>query len=249
VDLMGSKILLVFEGNRPEQSILKSLQNHYFSVDHNIIPVFYGGNIYDLSNTLGADRDLDTFPLIKECCEPLEDIGRKEIVNSSRDEFEAIYLFFDLDYHHTQADLRMVTKLLDLFNNETEFGKIFISYPMVEAIKHISPSTCDYVDLRISAKERAYKNIVHEYNSPYQDFSRVTRKCWDFINSENFKKANWIISGEKNLPCYADMISIDQSLIFAAQEKKFIHKSNEVAVLSAFPFFILDYFGETVYCL
>ena len=44
----------------------------------------------------------------------------------------------DLDRHEPLSSryLDCVPEMLNLFNNETENGKLYISYPMVEAFKH-----------------------------------------------------------------------------------------------------------------
>ena len=43
---------------------------------------------------------------------------------------------------------------------------------------------------------------------------------------------------------YNDINSLDQNTIFDHQLNKYIKVFNQVAVLSAFPFFIIEYFGE-----
>lgn len=61
---------------------------------------------------------------------------------------------------------------------------------------------------------------------------------WQYIISENLCKANYIVFDTYSVP--SNIIS--QSKIFEGQTEKFIC-NNRLAVLSAFPFFIVDYFG------
>jgi hypothetical protein len=50
--------------------------------------------------------------------------------------------------------------MLEHFNEETENGKLYVSYPMVEALKHIE-SACDFKDLTVTAKDNIhYKKIA-----------------------------------------------------------------------------------------
>ena len=49
-------------------------------------------------------------------------------------------MFFDYDGHAPLADDEKIKELLILFNEETSFGKLYISYPMIEALKHINES-------------------------------------------------------------------------------------------------------------
>lgn len=59
----------------------------------------------------------------------------------SRDDFSEIYLFFDYDGHNcnlsaTDPDgTAVLGEMLETFDNETELGKLYINYPMVEAIR------------------------------------------------------------------------------------------------------------------
>ena len=53
-------------------------------------------------------------------------------------DFESIYLFFDYDFYKGDLDKKNdeVLELLEYFNEETENGKLFISYPMIESIQY-----------------------------------------------------------------------------------------------------------------
>lgn len=64
---------------------------------------------------------------------PLKDIDASADISE-------IYLFFDYDFHNRNLSLeeinRQVREMLETFNNETEFGRLYIDYPMVESIRY-----------------------------------------------------------------------------------------------------------------
>ena len=127
-----SNILFVFEGEKTENQITASFINHFFN-DKLVITCAFCAEIYQLHRALAEDEDLDTFALLKEIPQ------NKEILKEfTRDDFAEIYLFFDYDGHSTLASDDSLVDMLKIFNVETNLGKLFISYPMVESIKHYS---------------------------------------------------------------------------------------------------------------
>ncbi|MDM8546686.1 hypothetical protein QUF61_09360, partial [Candidatus Venteria ishoeyi] len=62
---------------------------------------------------------------------------------------------------------------------------------------------------------------------------------WAVLLTEHCKKMYYLISGKYILPTKF----IPQLTIFEAQLKQYIQPNNQVAVLSAFPVFIIDYYG------
>ena len=131
-----------------------------------------------------------------------------------------------------------VEELLEFFNNETENGKLYISYPMVEAIKHLK----DNVDFKntIEESKKIYKSIVAQNcNNNLQHLDKLTFDDWSFIINENSKKANFIVNNAFTFPTKI----IEQLEIFDNQKTKYLDVANKVSVLSAFPIFLLDYYG------
>lgn len=51
----------------------------------------------------------------------------------SKDAFSAVYLVFDFEPHYQKYSDDTIKNLLNTFDNETELGKLYINYPMVEA--------------------------------------------------------------------------------------------------------------------
>ncbi len=159
----------------------------------------------------------------------------------TREDFAEIYLFFDYDGHANNATDEKIQALLELFNEETENGKLFISYPMVEAIKHIS-STIDFKQLTVEAKRNIkYKNKVHEEGALiWRNLKKLTYGQWGELLQLHLKKMHFIVTNNFTMPNE----HISQREIFTNQLSKYLKADNaKVAVLSGFPIFLFDYYG------
>ena len=232
-----SYILMLFEGAKTEPQIIENLKKYFLNEsDKKIIKAVYGTVIYGLYKNFFPNNELDDelelFDLLKK------EMKIPELQDIEKEFVDQIYLFFDYDGHSTNADNEKLEKILNLFNNETGNGKLYVSYPMIEAIKHLK----DGID---------FKNVIEESNSSYKEL--VSQNCdehlchlrnlsyndWDRIIQEHSKKANFIVSDEFLFPNEI----IEQSEIFNNQKTKFIEPHKRVAVLASFPLFLLDYYG------
>lgn len=152
---MPNKILFVFEGDKTEEQIITSLQK-YFVNENTSIKCIYGAEIYQIYREIKNDEDLDTFNLLKERSQK----NQEELKDFIREDFAEIYLFFDYDGHSSMANDKKILELLDFFKEETDKGKLYLSYPMVESLKHI----CDFATfqhLAVECKENIkYKSMV-----------------------------------------------------------------------------------------
>ncbi len=124
--------LFIFEGEHTEDKIVARLEKHFMGKSIAVKCVF-GGDIYQLYQRIkNEDFDVDIVSLLKERSEA----NNKELDGYDNDSFSYIYFFFDYDAHATKADDDKISELIKYFDNETDKGKLFISYPMVEAIRH-----------------------------------------------------------------------------------------------------------------
>ena len=237
---MAKVVLFVFEGPKTEKKIHEIFENHYFSKEHASIKVAFGAEIYQLWSQMVGDEFLDVLEVLKE--RQIE--NQDEIANLSRNDVSEMYLFFDYDGHTSTASNDDLTKMLEYFDEETEAGKLYISYPMVEAVRHIN-SKVDYLDTVFNIYDgRSYKELVN-HETEFMHLSRVEKAHLDHIVAENCKKANYIVDGDRALPTFNKVIEkLSQGQIFQAQLNKHILKSKQVSVLSAFPLFTVEYFGE-----
>ena len=232
---MANYILFIFEGDKTEKQIFESLQKHYLNEFKNTILIAsYGTHIYKLFREVEKDPDLDLFTLIKERS------SDTQITKISRDLVSEIFLFFDYDGHVSGATSDILFEMLKHFDEETERGKLYISYPMVEAIKHLK-SSVDYRDTVVKC-DRNYKNTVSKNcDICYEKLTTISKQNWGNIVSENSKKLNFIVNGIFDFP--KQLHPIVQFEVFENQLNKFINPLDKVAVLSSFPIFLLDYYG------
>jgi hypothetical protein len=232
---MAKKILFVFEGEKTEKQITNNLTKYFLNED-TVIQCSYCTDIYMLHRKISEDKDLDTFVLLKKIEE------NEEILSEyNRDDFAEIYMFFDYDGHATLASDDKIREILNFFNEETSSGKLFISYPMVEALKHISDPS-EFKKLKIKAKENiGYKNVVsEECKKELINLTAYTKDTWVQLIELHLKKMNHIVTEDYSLP----KESISQDDIFSNQLNKYINIDATVAVLSSFPVFLFDYYGH-----
>jgi hypothetical protein len=267
---MSTNILFVFEGEKTEKIIVKSLENHILKenmIENTIIKCAYATEIYQLYREIKEDTDFDTFNLIKE-----RNTSNKETLKGfDRHDFAEIYLFFDYDAHATLASSHdqkgklvksgddKLKDMLALFDNETDKGKLYISYPMVEALRHINDFNTFY-ELAVKCKGNNCQNIKdciekedcliephyrvrvsNESKPQLCNINGYTKETWKQIIIAHLLKMNYIINNSNDYP--KDVES--QSRIFAKQLERYINSPcPKVSVLSAFPIFVHDYFGN-----
>ncbi|WDE99458.1 hypothetical protein PQO03_16600 [Lentisphaera profundi] len=230
---MSYKILFIFEGLKTEPKISNCLQEHFFPDDtSNIIHNVFGSNIYSLYDVIKRDEHADVFEILRE-----QNILPDDLKDLDRDDVGEIYLFFDHDGHDTRADIQKISELLSMFDNETENGRLYLNYPMVEAIKETDLFQNKTWEI---AKNKKYKSYVSELGT-YNDLMSLSKDDWNEMCLKHLKKANWIVNKDYAL---TTKNSIGQSSIFEQQVINFIQPLNSVSILSAFPLFVDDYFQE-----
>ena len=251
-----NNILFVFEGQKTEDIIVRSLTTHVLLNESLIITCVFGAEIYQLYKEINRDEDLDTFSLIKE----RNSDNRETLKDYNRNDFSEIYLFFDYDAHASvKAGDEKLKDMLSFFDNETEKGKLYISYPMVEALIHIInyetfneltvkckgmncpyKDDCDEKDECMNAPH--YKAKANKENIPQlRNIDKYTKETWKKLIIAHLSKMNYIVN---NVYEYPQKIESQQD-IFAKQLEKYINKKCPVvSVLSAFPVFVHDYYGN-----
>ena len=181
-------------------------------------------------------------------------------------DFSEIYLFFDYDFQNTNlssAEMNArLEKMLALFNNETENGKLYVSYPMVESLCYTRELPDEhFVEYTVSRSEcmiHSFKDIAKNFScygsmdfielsdgrhhrAGEKEIARV-RQNWLWLVIQHSSKANYLCTGENILP--EDKEAITQSRIFEAQCKKYMCNGELIAVLAGFPLFLFEYFKE-----
>lgn len=126
----------IVEGQAREPLIIDNISKVFFSHGNfKIITLPAGQNIYMLWKKLKED-DFNT-DIIEVLREERKELA-EQLVGLGRDDFSEVYLFFDYDGHQnnlgTADDGDVIEQMLKSFDNETESGKLYISYPMVELV-------------------------------------------------------------------------------------------------------------------
>lgn len=242
-------ILFIFEGKDDEQ-LFSTIQRLFFGKTTDLIVATFNNNIYALyDKMLKLGYGADIVLAVKENDDKLR--------GYSSGDFSEVYLFFDYDFHHRRplADLnRMVAQMLDFFDDETGNGKLYINYPMLEAIRYVkSLPDRDFINYTAARSDcKHFKRMTHEFSCfSSMDFIQLkaqpsdktidnVRNNWTLLKKMNAEKANYICNGVCGFP--KELSDIGQQKIFAGQINKYVGDSM-VSILSAYPLFLLEYFG------
>jgi len=251
-----SFILIVVEGKKLEPKIIDSINKNLQIFNNEQIKFCYETHIYDLYKRKRKEENkfktlLSLLKEKKEQDESFKDIDDEQIVDR--------YLFFDHDVHHHDKDKetnivennQKVKEMLEFFDTAGDKfkGKLYISYPMAEAIK--DGENCDncklfhcYKTVYINDNKHYKENIGCK--SCYTDILNLTKQDWQHILTINWNRANQLMKLYPNFVFSENslMQPIDSQQDIFYKQKIMCQKSNEVAVLSAFPLFILEYLNN-----
>ncbi|MDU1586098.1 MAG: hypothetical protein E6860_11230 [Clostridium sp.] len=241
-------ILTISEGEKTEKQLLENIQKLFFEdkgKNSELIIKSYKTNIYALWQELKNDFDLNIIDILSD---RQEDI--REELQGIKNNIQEIYLFFDYDGHAFKQDGgdEIIGEMLDHFDNETENGKLYISYPMVEAIKDLKTEDNCSRRCTVKAKENInYKSLVHK-ETDFQDLTSLKIDDWKYIIDFSIKKVKCILNSSFSKMEYGEYLEkVTPNIIFQKQLDKFINLNGIVAVISVFPFFLIDYFGESFF--
>lgn len=259
-------ILFVFEGRKTEPSLFKTLEYLYFNNPDEKKVCCFGYNIYELYRLMTeSDFTEDIVTVIKR---KLESRNEKPIPEDiSITDFSEIYLFFDYDFQNKNLELEelnsQLREMLEFFSDETDNGKLYVSYPMIESIKCTQKLPDEHFYEYTASREdcsdfKNYVSATFDYYNSY-DFMQFTidkktnklrpitkereisvKQNWEYLNQQNIKKANYICHDTFDYPKNKE--SINQKNIFTLELEKFVLPNNVVSILNAFPLFLFEYF-------
>ena len=262
-------ILLIFEG--PDDRKLIESAMELFNFDKEKSVCVFKGDIYALYSRLqaydvfeGIDNSSDTVAILREILAARGDMSLDGIADSDISE---IYLFFDYDFQNSRLSIdelnRRVAEMLKFFYEETSNGKLYINYPMVEAIRYTKTlPDSNYHQYTVTRKAcKGFKKLAHDFSqypsldhlllnndakeSTHKKAQRIATiaQNWRYLIWMSACKANYICSGANEIPA----TSIPPDSIFASQQAKHVSKEEpEVAIISSAPLFVYDYFGAKV---
>ncbi len=225
---MKSKILLIVEGEKEELRILGKASHGLLSLigaEYEIVS--FANPIYELYDAYqkGKYDDIVSYLRYEKGLQLPKNV-------LSKNAFSAIYLVFDFEVQDHKYSDEKIKQLLELFNNETELGKLYINYPMVESYYHLEKLPDNNYNDRVvditNLNGKKYKKMVYEATCLKKNLMTNRELC--FIIMQNYNKAIYITNQKQ----------IDHKKVLEVQlERK--KEKNEIFVLSMFPFIVLDY--------
>ena len=246
-------ILLVFEGKEREPELFKAIEALGLFKQGRLIYSFCS----DIQSLYKRVKELEGGVEGTATMVQLLQVARRNDSNDpihtvESDDISEIYLFFDSDLHNSRYRLaeqvERLDELLSLLGNEQEYGKLYISYPMIEAIRYTGmlpdadfDGYCFPISDGKQFKDKAGK--FPPYNSldfliP-QDERKRDEVCsnWSHLVRQHRAKAQRLceVSAKEYLT---------QKKLFEAQCDKHITPRGEVAILASIPLFLYDYFKE-----
>ena len=238
------RFLFIVEGAKREMDIFDNFASVFFNDKSEVItmPVPADMNIYMLYDVLKKDDfETDIVEVLKEKVPK----ARKKLKNFTRNSFAEVYLFFDFDEHannlHKKSNIDVLKEMLEVFNNETELGKLYISYPMVEAIRDHNPDDCGVVS------GSCFRNRT-DFGTYKRDSAKLIEN--NDIGSYDFVKWMTIISnyvfrssclfGKDALDRDDFVETISPFTIFNKQIAIY-KKTEDIFILSCLPEFLIDY--------
>lgn len=248
-------ILLVFEGQKRELKLFDMIKDLGMFRENHIVCSFCSDiqSLYKRVKMIedGIAGTADVVQLLLDMNRADTSELVKHNIRSSYD-VEDVYLFFDCDLHNTRFSLRAqllrIRELLTMFNNATGNGKLYISYPMIEAIRYTETLPdrhfCCYTFPISRGKKFKHESAKFSKYPSFefqvaQDSNKVNTLSlgWSYLIRQHRSKAQRLCRVSAREP-------LSQSELFRIQCKKFIIPRREVAILASIPLFLYDYFKE-----
>lgn len=239
-------ILFIFEGAAYEPSLYDGIKSLFFPRSNDQVICSFCSSIYTFYKRLKDDYGefADVVDVLK--IELKKTDPENELFKYKSADFESIYLFFDYDFYRDNLTKKnaQVRELLEYFNEETENGRLFISYPMIESIQYTKelPDSKfhNYIVKREDSKGEKFKKeakVFCHYNG-YAFLKDADN--WKHLVQQHVFKANYLTKNALSWPLDKD--DVEQMSVFYAQLVKHVIPNEEVAILNAFPLFLYYYF-------
>lgn len=200
-------------------------------------------NIYMLYERLAEeDFDLDVVEVLRETVPS----AAKCLEGVERDSVDEVFLFFDYDSHQNNApgceSDALVEAMLLAFDNEHESGKLYIyieRFPSCQQNSLNAPGTA-LRDNRTVPRPSGSKNKSGEGNVNVGKHMELPQ--WKDAIAAFVLRCKCLLGlDEVSFETYRELVTVDA--IFR-EEKRMRIEDGSVFVLSAFPEFLLDYFGD-----
>ena len=239
-------ILFIFEGHSYEPPLYEGIKSLFFPKSNDQILCSFCSSIYTFYKRLRDDFDgfADVVDVLKT--ELIKTDPQNELFKYKSADFASIYLFFDYDFYRGNLERKnaQIKELLEYFNEETNNGRLFISYPMVESIQYTKElPDCDfhkYIVKRADSIGDVFKKKARLFCF-YQGYAFLKdAENWNHLVAQNVIKANELTKDSLSWPLNKD--DVEQMAVFEAQLRKHVIPNDNVAILNAFPLFLFYYF-------
>ena len=223
-----SKILVIVEGKSKEPLLFKKLF-HVYDPSANIRIISYETNIYELYRQLFKDNEEDSRSLLMLLRSREKDEDKKKIFD---EHYNEVILIFDFDPQDNLYSAEKLNKLMQYFNNSTENGRLYINYPMVESLFHLSKwdESQEIFNQRYICKNNLlrYKSIVGE-ESCNKYFRKFTREQYDILIKFNLFKVLFLLNtplSEKSLCDYKKLYKVFEIETQALEKDEIVYVLN-----------------------
>ena len=237
---MSKNVLFITEGEHDSHFLEKLLNKFRDGREYEVF--VYKTSIHQLLERLeeeyGMDDDIEFMTFLKGCK------TNKESQDVLDRKFTDIFLVFDMDPHHTLYDPKRLRRAIELFDDSTVNGKLYLNYPMLESYKHIpDPNTMDYLDLKVTLEEikSNYKGrAANEGSKSLMHVAKIDEDLMKRIVILNLMKSNMMVSGKRELPDSDAYASITGSAVLEIQEGS-LREKGWIYVLNTSVFIVVDY--------
>ena len=237
--------LLIIEGESCEKQFFDKFIKT-INADKNITIIPFCNDIYELYKYIEELGETTTKDVILNYCD-LDDKARKLLKDTK---FVYTYLVFDLDIQDGGEDerkekLEHVTQMVNLFNNETEYGKLFVNYPMMESYRHFDITNPDTLANKSVIVDNDilthYKELVGQEGTN-KNVSKYTSNDFYTITLAHLMQANLLLNGQfkkPNMTNYVDLIDIAN---INKKQSDLILKKKKMLVLNTSTFLYSEFY-------
>lgn len=240
-------VLFIVEGADRDWRFVNRMTGCFMqgSFKANIVSLPAEQNIYMLYSRLAEEGfDVDLVEILRESVPA----AAKALKGVSRRDVAEIYLFFDYDPHQDNVPSDgfssddIVENMLEAFDNETENGKLYISYPMVEALYDYRAGQCQaFSNCFVPLSEIGGYKKLSGCGNPNAGGHMDIQQWKDAIGVFALRAACLFNIEALSYEEYRERVT-PQSI--HTLERELVEGKRQVFVLSAFPEFLLDYFPK-----
>lgn len=228
------KILVISEGQDTEPHIYEKYLVETGMIPENISIFSYKSSLHNLIKLLEETDNLYFSDLKRALIERERRINNehsKKQIEKLQEKYTDTILIFDLDPQDPQYDSEKIINLINAFDESSENGKLYLSYPMIEAL-------FDNAEIIPIFHKGAYKRRVKSMqNKLYRNFRKNNLSFKDYQNilNEQLKRANKITPYHDN-NFHSNLFNKQNSFI----------SNGKIHVISTALFFLVDYWGDKV---